>query len=303
MKRISILSTALFVSLLMFNCNNSAGINLIEGEDYEKSYSIGDDAMTTRLQKLSEAYSNKDSETLLQYYDEDFLGENGAEGTQNWLESMDSISMNPYVIIPIKFQGENETKVLAWSKEERHYKNGSYEKLDLMEYFSFNSEGKVDGFRQWKIIDSSNFGKSYGGKFIGRNPENQYNGRPLVFSDREEVEIIEKLVKDYNEMNIEEFIKPFADQTVLNTYDGKKLKMKKSEMFSLFKDYKSVDWVPYSIVPLKIYDTDAASAVQVMSREKRVFKNGKVWEKELFEIFYLDLEGKITSMTQFARDF
>ena len=34
-----------------------------------------------------------------------------------------------------------------------------------------------------------------------------------------------------------------------------------------------------------------------------VFKNGKVWEKELFEIFYFDLEGKITSMTQFARDF
>ena len=37
--------------------------------------------------------------------------------------------------------------------------------------------------------------------------------------------------------------------------------------------------------------------------KKRVFKNGKVWEKELFEIFYLDLDGKITSMTQFARDF
>ena len=125
----------------------------------------------------------------------------------------------------------------------------------------------------------------------------------MVFSDRKEVDIIEKLVKDYNEMNIEEFVKPFSDQTVLNTYDGKRLKMKKSEMSSLFDDYKSVNWVPYSIVPLKIYDTDAASAVQVMSKETRVFKNGKVWEKELFEIFYLNLDGKITSMTQFARDF
>ena len=65
MKRISILLTILCVSSLMYNCNNSAGINLIEGEDYEKSYRIGDDAMTNRLQKLSEAYSNKDSETLL----------------------------------------------------------------------------------------------------------------------------------------------------------------------------------------------------------------------------------------------
>ena len=303
MKRILIFLITLSLSLSMYNCNNSAGVNLIKGEDYEKSYSMGNDIMTSKLQKLSKAYSNKDSETLLKYYDEDFLGENGVEDTVNWLESMDSISMNPYVIIPIKIQGEDETRVLAWSKEERHYKNGSYEKLDLMEYFSFNSDGKVDGFKQWKTIDSSNFGKSYGGKFIGRNPENEYNGRPLVFSDRKEVDIIEKLVKDYNEMNIEEFVKPFSDQTVLNTYDGKRLKMKKSEMSSLFDDYKSVNWVPYSIVPLKIYDTDAASAVQVMSKETRVFKNGKVWEKELFEIFYLNLDGKITSMTQFARDF
>jgi hypothetical protein len=125
----------------------------------------------------------------------------------------------------------------------------------------------------------------------------------LVFSDRNEVEIIEKLIKDYNDMNVEEFSKPFADMSVLNTYDGEVQKIKKEEMGGLFKDYKSVNWVPYAIVPLKISNTDAASGVQVMSKETRVFKNGKVWEKELFEIFYFDLEGKITSMTQFARDF
>jgi hypothetical protein len=104
-------------------------------------------------------------------------------------------------------------------------------------------------------------------------------------------------------MNVEEFAKPFADVSVLNTYDGEVQKIKKDEMGGLFKDYKSVSWVPYAIVPLKIYNTDAASGVQVMSKETRVFKNGKVWEKELFEIFYFDLEGKITSMTQYARDF
>ena len=125
----------------------------------------------------------------------------------------------------------------------------------------------------------------------------------MVFSDRNEVEIIEKLIKDYNDMNVEEFAKPFADVSVLNTYDGEVQKIKKEEMGGLFKDYKSVSWVPYAIVPLKIYNTDAASGVQVMSKETRVFKNGKVWEKELFEIFYFDLEGKITSMTQYARDF
>ena len=37
-------------------------------------------------------------------------------------------------------------------------------------------------------------------------------------------------------------------------------------MAGLFNDYKSVNWVPYAIVPLKIYNTDAASGVQVMSK-------------------------------------
>ena len=94
--------------------------------------------------------------------------------------------------------------------------------------------------------------------------------------------------------------KQYGDLVVL---DKLNLEIKKNEMGGLFKDYKSVNWVPYAIVPLKIYNTDAASGVQVMSKETRVFKNGKVWEKELFEIFYFDLEGKITSMTQYARDF
>jgi hypothetical protein len=286
----------------MLNCNNSAGSHLVNGDNYGKSYTIGDDTMTSRLLELTRAYSNKDTEDLLKYYDDDFLGENRAESTKKWLESMDSITMDPYVIIPVKLEGDSDTKVLAWSKEERHYKNGSYEKLDLMEYFNFNSDGKVDDFRQWKSIDSANFGKSYGGKFIG-GPDNEYKGRPLVFSDRNEVAIIEKLVEDYNEMNIEEFVKPFADETVLNNYKGERLEMKKSEMFSLFDDYKSVNWVPFAIIPLKIYNTDAASGVQVMSKETRILKNGKVWEKELFEIFYFNLDGKITSMTQYARDF
>jgi hypothetical protein len=301
MKRI--FNNILFVALsaLVFNCSQSAGVNLTNGDNSGKAYRIGDDAMAKKLLQLSTAYSNQDTDSLVQFYDASFLGENGVERTRNWLESMDSISMDPYVIIPVQLEGDNDTKVLAWSKEERHYKNGSYEKLDVMEYFNFNSEGKVDAFRQWRTIDSSNFGKSYGGKFIG-GPNNEYKGRPLVFSDRNEVAIMEKLVKDYNDMNIEEFVKPFADETVLNDYLGNRIEINKQDMSSLFKDYKSVAWIPYAIVPLKIYNTDAASGVQVMSKETRVFKNGKVWEKELFEIFYFDLDGKISSMTQYARD-
>lgn len=292
----------LMVSVFLINCTTNGGKNLVEGDNYGKTYSIGDNAMSEKLLMLSEAYSSQNTDELVKHYDAAFLGENGVETTREWLESMDSISMKPYVVIPVKLAGDPDTKVLAWSKEERHYKNGSYEKLDLMEFFNFNKEGKVDAFRQWKSIDSSNFGKSYGGKFIG-DGTNEYSGRPLVFSDRNEVEIIEKMIKDYNDMNAAGFSEPFADMAVLNNYKGEAQKLKKEEMGDLFKDYRSVSWVPYAIVPLKIYNTDAASGVQVMSKETRVFKNGKVWEKELFEIFYFNLDGKITSMVQYARDF
>lgn len=294
---------AFFCTLcLITSCNTTGGQYLGEGDNNGNAYSIGNDAMADKLLMLSEAYSEKNTEELVKHYDSTFLGENGVESTRAWLESMDSISMKPYVVIPVQLEGDDDTKVLAWSKEERHYKNGSYEKLDLMEFFNFNKDGKVDAFKQWKSIDSSNFGKSYGGKFIGKK-DNEYSGRPLVFSDRNEVAIIEKLIKDYNEMNIAEFAEPFADVATLNDYKGNAMKMEKKDMAGIFNDYKSVNWVPYAIVPLKIYNTNAESGVQVMSKETRVFKNGKVWEKELFEIFYFDLDGKITSMTQFARDF
>ena len=31
-------------------------------------------------------------------------------------------------------------------------------------------------------------------------------------------------------------------------------------------------------------------------------KDGSIWEKELVEIFYFDLEGKIFNVVQYARD-
>ena len=55
------------------------------------------------------------------------------------------------------------------------------------------------------------------------------------------------------------------------------------------------------VLQIKIRNTDAASGVLVYSSEKRVFKNGRKWKKDLMEIFYFDLEGKISSMVEFAR--
>ena len=73
-------------------------------------------------------------------------------------------------------------------------------------------------------------------------------------------------------------------------------------MKSLFDNISAVEWTPFSMAPLKIKDTDPQSGVTVYSREKRVNNDGEVWEKELVELFYFDLDGKISGVEQFQRD-
>ena len=208
--------------------------------------------------------------------------------------------MVPYKVVPLISEDGKYSEVIAWSKEERFYKNGSYEKLDLMEVFGLDKSGKVNLFKQWKTIDTVNFGMPYGGKFIGVG-DNEYSGRPLVFSNRGEVEMIEGLAEAYNAMEVESVMEYFAEEVEFKSYDGKTYNYKKSELSEVFEPYKSIDWKLISIVPLKIFNTDAASGAMVLSTETRVFKNGKKWKKELMELIYFDLEGKISGMLQFAR--
>lgn len=302
MKPTQLLAAFFCGAALLFNCENpKAGAFLGAGDNQGKAYSIGDDAMADMVVELAQAYSNQDTETLMQHYDSTFIGENGEATTRRWLESMDSISMVPYKVIPVQLDGSEDTQVLAWSKETRHYKNGSFEALDLMEFFNINEDGKVNAFRQWKAIDSANFGNASGGKFFGKT-ESEYTGRPLVFSNRDEVAIIEKVIADYNNMDLEGMKSAFAETSVMFDYKGNRIEFTDASWPNVFKGLRSVSWKPYAIVPLKIRNTDAASGVIVTSIEKRVSSNGKVWEKELVEMFYFNLEGKITSMTQYARD-
>ena len=282
--------------ITLYSCKNSGGILVEDGS----SYKFGDDKMSSNLISLAEAYSDRDTEKLFTFYSDSFLTERRKEWSKKYLESLDSLSMIPYKVIPLVSEDGKNREVIAWSKEERIYKNGSYEKFDLMEVFGLDETGKVNLFKQWKAIDTVNFGMPYGGKFIGVG-ENEYSGRPLVFSNRGEVEIIEELAVAYNAMDAESFSEYFAEEVEFKSYDGKTYNYKKSDLSQAFKPYKSIDWKLISIVPLKIFNTDAASGAMVLSTESRVFKNGKKWKKELIELIYLDLEGKISAMLQFAR--
>ena len=290
-------SLILFLSLVtLYSCQDSGGILVKDGS----SYKFGNDGMSSNLISLAEAYSARDPEKLFTFYSDSFLTEKRKEWSKKYLGSLDSLSMVPYKVVPLISENGKHREVIAWSKEERIYKNGSYEKLDLMEVFGLDESGKVNSFRQWKAIDSVNFGMPYGGKFIGAG-DNENSGRPLVFSNRGEVEMIEGLAEAYNEMDVESFTEYFAEEVEFKSYDGKTYNYKKSDLTQAFKPYKSIDWKLLSIVPLKISNTDAASGAMVLSTETRVFKNGKKWKKELMELIYFDLEGKISGMLQFAR--
>ena len=287
------------VTLTVFSCNNKGGKSLAENANKGKSYSFGNPALTKNIIDMAAAYTNQDTDKLLSYYDDSFNSEDDKAWTKKWLESMNSISMKPYKIIPLSMKGEDH-QVLAWSKEERDYKNGSYEKLDLMELFIVNKEGKVKGFKQWKSIDSVNFGMATGGKFFGKKP-GENSGRPFMFSNRNETEMLETMIGHYNKMEIKEVSSFFAEQITINDYEGNVIKISNKDFGAMFTDYSSVKWTPYSIIPIKIANTDAASGVMVFSNERRILKSGKIWEKELMEMIYFDLDGKISSIDQFAK--
>ena len=212
----------LLLIITIYSCKNSGGILIEDGS----SYKFGDDKMSSNLISLAEAYSDRDTEKLFTFYSDSFLTERRKEWSKKYLESLDSLSMIPYKVIPLVSEDGKNREVIAWSKEERIYKNGSYEKFDLMEVFGLDETGKVNLFKQWKAIDTVNFGMPYGGKFIGVG-ENEYSGRPLVFSNRGEVEIIEELAVAYNAMDVESFSEYFAEEVEFKSYDGKTYNYKK----------------------------------------------------------------------------
>ena len=94
----------------------------------------------------------------------------------------------------------------------------------------------------------------------------------------------------------------FAEGSVFLDSEGNKIALNDELWSGYFEPLLEISWEVYSIVPLKIQNTDTESGVTVFSREKRVFKDGTIWEKELVEWFYFDAAGKISRVTQYERN-
>jgi hypothetical protein len=206
-------------------------------------------------------------------------------------------------MIPIKVEGSDKEIVMVQSTEDRLFKNGSKQSLNFFEMFFIDEAGKIENMVQYSSIPAENeFGKTSGGKYIESNPGSEVNGRALQFSNRGEVAAIENWAKANNAMDVQGVFAVLADVVTVNNIDGSINKMTKESLSSWFANYTSIDWKPIIILPFKIKDTDPASGIMVYSTEKRVKKDGTVWEKNLMEIFSFNLEGKIDTVTQFSRE-
>ena len=299
----NILMIILFLSsqILIAQKIKKAGIYLGADENKGKSYVFGRQEAVNAVWDAAKNYTLKDVDGMIENYSTAF-GAQVIEDSRKWLNSMEQISMVPYRMIPVQLEGTDEILVLTWSVENRKWKNGSQQNLDLMEIFTVNQNNKIIGFNQWAQINrTSQFGLSSGGKFYGKK-QTEVTGRSLVFSNRGEIEVLEKFFKDYNNMDGAACSQAFADQFTINGHDGMQSTLLPEDWYKMFDSYESVEWKPYSIAPLKIADTDPISGATVLSREKRIYKDGSIWEKELVEIFYFDLEGKIFNVVQYARN-
>lgn len=261
-----------------------------------QSYILGSDKSSSIVLQSMNAYNSNNADLELSFYTDSLIKAN-SQFIHQWHDSMKTLDQRPFAIVPLRLKGDDNDIVLMWSTEDRHWKDGSKQKVHLMEVYGVNQQGKISSFNQWSNSDSKNeFGLPTGGKLYGPEPGT------FVFSNRGEIEVIEKLSEAFNKMDAKACSRFFADTAVLYAYDGSKQIITASSWDKIFDNFSSVSWKIRSCIPTKIANTDPASGALVMSREKRVFKDGTVWEKSLVENFFFDLEGKISGITQYAKD-
>ena len=288
------------VSISLFAQNKSAGKVFNSTKMFSevgKPFTLGSDKSMDIVLESTKAYNALDLEKYLNF---GVYTNEQKEFQKNWFNSLTKVEEKPYLILPLRVEGAKDDVVMVIAEENREYKNGSKEKLYVVELNKINADGKLTEFNQFTSIPAANeFGKTYGGKYYGKKP-GENTGKSFEFSNRGEVAIIEKMAVDYNKLDIPAFLSAFTEKITLNL-DGKDLIVTKKELENMMAVYKALDWKLISILPIKIKDTDPASGVMVYSTEKRTHKDGKIEEFEFMETFYFDLNGKISYLNQFSK--
>ena len=298
MKKIILLGA--FIASTISLSAQTAG-KIFSGPNAGKVYQLGSEKSSQIVLDAVKAYNSNSSAAEMALWTEE-MQKMGGDFNRKWHSSMKSLNDVPISILPIKVQGSTDEIVMLQSVEDRVANDGSKQKMNLFELFTVNKAGKISDFQQYSTIPSTNeFGKTSGGKMITANPADENNGRSFQFSNRGEIAAIEKWVKAYNAMDAAGVYEVVADEIKTVDFEGKKAVLKKSDWPTYFAMFKSLEWKPDMILPFKITNTDPVSGILVSSTEKRVLKDGTVWEKKMIEFFTFNLEGKISKAEQFAR--
>jgi hypothetical protein len=272
------------------------------GDSQGKSFKFGSEKSSNVVLEAVKAYNANNSAAETALWSDEMI-KKYAEANQKGHAEYQSVVNKPMAILPLYAEGQKTEVVLLQSTEERIFKNGSKQNLNLFELFQVDKSGKIAGFTQYYSIPKTNeYGKTYGGKFIAEKAGSEVDGRPFEFSNRGEVEAIENFAKAYNAMDVKGVEAILADVLTIEDFEGNKSKFTKDMIPALFAEFKSLEWKPTFILPFKLKDTDPVSGIMVYSTEKRVLKDGKVWEKDIVELFRFNLAGKIDGLTQFSRE-
>jgi hypothetical protein len=292
-----VLVVALIASVFSASAQQTVG-KIFSGPNEGKGFQLGSEKSTQIVLDATKAYNSNDSQKELSYYSEEMQKKTG-DFNKKWHAYAKKLNDVPLSIFPMKVAGSTDEIVFMRSKEERETIDGSKQTMNLFEIFTIDKEGKIKNFGQYSSIPATNeFGKTSGGKIISKDDN---NGRAFQFSNRGEVAAIEKLNKAYNAMDAAACVELFADKVKITDFDGNKAVIDKNDLRKMVEGYTSLDWKIWGILPFKIENTDPVSGILVTSSEKRVSKDGTVWEKSLVEFFQFDLNGKISGIDQYSR--
>jgi hypothetical protein len=292
-----LLAIAIWAISVSANAQTASVGQIFDGAGKGKKIKLGSDKAVNAVLSNIKAYNLNDGSDLPQYVDD--KAPNGLKSMiTDWHKGMKMLNEVPHGIFSVKVDGEKNEHVFVYADEDRIYKNGSTQKLKVMEVFEVTPEGKVANFSQFSQIPETNeFGKTTGGKLYVTNMK----GSSFQFSNRGEIEKMEKFMDAYNKMDSKTCQELLADKVIIHDFDGVVSTMTKDMIPAIFAEYSSLDWKPISMLPFKITDTDPAAGLLVNAREKRVLKDGTVWEKELIEFFEFNVDGKISGITQYSR--
>lgn len=296
-KNISAFILLTFSSFAIAQNTTSAGKIFQEGKDKGKTYILGSDKAMNVVLESMKAYNSNDAKKDLSFYSDKMIKETG-DFSNNWHKSMKSLNQQPFAMFPLRIKGSNEDLVFSISQEDREWKNGSKQKLYLFEIFTINKAGKISDFLQFQNVPKTNeFGLSDGGKYFMKD-----STATFTFSNRGEVETIEKMAVAFNKMDGEAYSKFFADSLKYYHSNGKFEKISNKNWIKYFDNTKSVNWKINGILPYKISDTDPISGIMVSANIKWEMKDGTIGNRDQSLQYSYDLNGKITSVNSFGKD-